>query len=42
MILVLSPLWFFAPALATYPFLLLFNKVSTRRGASRGADELAS
>lgn len=36
------PLWLFGPALATYPFLLLFAKVSRRRREPKGADELAS
>jgi hypothetical protein len=36
------PLWFVAPAAATYPFLLLYSRITGRRGNRRGAAELAS
>ena len=36
------PLWFFGPALATYPFLVLFGRVSRRGREPVGADELAT
>jgi hypothetical protein len=36
------PLWFFGPALATYPFLLLFAKISGRGPKPINADELAT
>ncbi len=36
------PLWLIGPALATYPFLLLFTKVSGRRKDPVGADELGT
>ncbi len=35
------PLWFLAPAVATYPFLLLYARVTGGRSKSAGADELA-
>lgn len=36
------PLWFFGPALATYPFLLLFAKIGSRGRQPVGADDLAT
>ena len=35
------PLWFIAPAAATYPFLLLYRRVTSSSGRRKGADELA-
>lgn len=35
------PLWLVAPALATYPFLLLYGRITQRRSEPVGADELA-
>ncbi len=36
------PLWLFGPALATYPFLLIYGKVTGRSQTQKGADELAT
>ena len=36
------PLWLVAPAVATYPFLLLYGRVTSRSKEPVGADELAT
>lgn len=36
------PVWLFGPALATYPFLLLYGRVTGRNQTQKGADELAT